>query len=189
MHVTAPGKHRRDGIRAHRCAVTRRHIRRHQGIPVTSPARTLLDIAPSLTEKQLSRAINDAIIGGCLRPRDLQSTPLERYVGELSRSPLEDDFRPWLVKYNLPEPRYNVKIDGYEADVYYPHERLIVELDGWNFHRTKKAFEDDRNRDAHMLANRIATIRITKERLETRPSREAERLRTILNSRATLTDL
>jgi hypothetical protein len=147
------------------------------------------DIAPDLPEKQLIRAINDAIIDGCLRPRDLEGTALERYVGQLSRSPLEDDFRPWLVKYDLPEPQYNVKIDGYEADVYYPRERLIVELDGWTFHRTKKAFEDDRNRDAHMLANGIATIRITKERLERGPGREAERLRAILDSRGTLTDL
>ncbi len=189
IHVTAPTLHRRRGIKAHRCAITRREVRRHQGIPVTSPARALLDIAPDLPDKQLIRAINDAIIAGCLRPRELEGTRLEPHVGELSRSPLEDDFRPWLKRYHLPEPSYNVKLGPYEADVFYRAQRLIVELDGWRYHGTRKAFEDDRERDAYMLAHQIATIRITKRRLLGAPAREAERLRAILDSRETLTGL
>jgi hypothetical protein len=191
IHVIAPGRHHRRGIRAHRCALNPREVRRHLGIPVTSPARTLLDIRRGLSERQLIRAINDALISDeCrLRASHLYGTPLERCVGELSRSPLEDDFRPWLKRHGLPEPLYNVKLNGYEADVYYPRERVIIELDGWPFHRTKKAFEDDRERDAHMLAAGIVTVRITRERLTNAPAREAKRLRRILDSRGTLTDL
>ena len=111
IHVIAPSYHRRRGIKVHRSTtLTRRDIRRHNGIPVTSPARTLLDIAPSLPERQLIRAINDAMISKCLRARDLEGTRLHRFVGELSRSPLEDDFRPWRKRYNVPEPLYNAKI-------------------------------------------------------------------------------
>jgi hypothetical protein len=189
IHVIAPGKHRRRGIKTHRCALTRREIRTCYRIRVTSPARTLLDIAATLPEKQLIRAINDALISECLRASHLLGTRLERYVGDISRSPLEDDFRPWLKRYGLPEPRYNVKLNGYEVDVYYPRQRLIVELDGWKFHGTRKAFENDRERDAHMLAAGIQTIRITRRRLEHAPAKEAQRLQAILNSRETLTDL
>jgi hypothetical protein len=189
VHVIAPTCHRRRGIKAHRCALTRREVRKRNGVRVTSPARTLLDIAPSLTEKQLTRAINDAVISECLRPGHLAGTRLEQFVDELSRSPLEDDFRPWLKRFGLPRPSYNVKLHGYELDVYYPRQRLIVELDGWPFHRTKKAFENDRERDATMLLNGISTIRITRTRLERAPAKEAERLRTILNSSRTLTAL
>jgi hypothetical protein len=189
IHVTAPTCHRRDGINAHRCALTRREVRRHQGIRVTSPARTLLDIRRSLPENQLIRAINDALISECLRASHLNGTALEGFVGDISRSPLEDDFRPWLKRYGLPEPQYNVKLGPYEADVYYPRQRVIIELDGWHFHRTKAAFENDRERDAYMLARGIVTVRITRERLRRAPAKEAARLITILNSRGTLTDL
>jgi very-short-patch-repair endonuclease len=189
MHVTAPGRHHRRGIRAHRCQLTRREVRTHLGIRATSPARTLLDIAPTLTHRQLVRAINDAQISKCLRARDLEGTRLHRFVGELSRSPFEDHFRPWRKRYNVPEPQYNVPIGPYEADIYYVVERVIVELDGWDFHRTKAAFENDRERDAYMLARGIVTVRITRARFEHAPAREAARLIQILNSRRTLTDL
>ena len=160
----------------------------HWGIPVTKPARTLVDIRRTLPAKQLKRAINDALISNHLRDGDLIGTPLEGYVEELSRSPLEDDYRPWARRYGVPEAEYNVQLGKYEADMYFRAERLIVELDGWPFHRTRKAFEDDRERDAYMLAHQIATVRITRERLEGAPAREAERLIAILESRRTLTD-
>ncbi len=179
----ARASHRRRGIKAHRCNLERREWTRHRGIPVTKPARTLLDIRRSLPETQLKRAINDALISKCLRERDLNGTVLEGFAGELSRSPLEDDYRPWGKRYNVPAAAYNVRIGPYEADVYYRAERLIVELDGWGFHRTKKAFEDDRERDAYMLARGIATVRLTRERMTNAPADEAARLIAILQSR------
>jgi hypothetical protein len=188
IEVIAPGKHSRPGIEAHRCAIERRAVTRHWGIPVTKPARTLVDIRHTLPEKQLKRAINDALISNHLRDGDLAGTPLERYVEELSRSPLEDDWRPWRKRHNVPEPEYNVMVGPYEVDIYYRAERVIVELDGWAFHRTKKAFEDDRERDTYMLEHDIVTVRVTHERLKGAPAREAKRLIAILDSRRTLTD-
>lgn len=185
IHVTAPTCHRRRGMKVHRCALTPREVTRHWGIRVTTPARTLLDIAGDLAEKQLIRAINDALISGYLRAAHLAGSRLERYVGEISRSPLEDDFRPWLKRYHLPEPEYNVKVNGREVDVYYPRQRLIVELDGWAVHSTKAAFEDDRERDVSMLVVGIATVRITRDRFKRAPAKEAKRLRAILESRST----
>jgi hypothetical protein len=183
IHVIAISYHRRRGIKVHRCALTRQEVRRHLQVPVTSPARTLLDIRRALTQKQLIRAVGDALISGCLRESQLAGTPLYVLVDEISRSALEDDFKPWLRRFNLPEPLYNVKLFGREVDAYYPAERLIVELDGWAFHRTKIAFENDRDRDATMLAAGIATVRITRDRLRHAPAREAERFRAILDAR------
>lgn len=189
IEVTDATAHRRRGIKAHRNAITRRETTRHRGILVTKPARTLNDIAPSLTEKQLIRAINDAILSNYLREADLEGTPLEGLVTGKSRSPLEDDFRPWLKRFHLPEPQYNVRVNGREVDVYYPEARLIVELDGFATHKTRFAFEDDRERDAHNLVNGLSTIRITRDRLTRAPAKEAERLTAILTARRiTLTD-
>ncbi|HEY1567083.1 MAG TPA: DUF559 domain-containing protein, partial [Solirubrobacteraceae bacterium] len=73
------------------------------------------------------------------------------------------------------------------VDAYFPEHNLIVELDGWDFHKDRRAFEDDRERDAHQLAHGIRTLRMTKERLQANPDHEAARLQTILdqaNSRA-----
>jgi hypothetical protein len=183
IHVIAATDHCRRGIKCHRSVLDRREWTTHCGIRVTTAAKTLLDIRRSLTDKQLIRAIGDALISNYLYESQLVGTPLERYVDEVSRSPLEDDFKPWLRRFNLPEPLYNVTLFGREVDVYYPEERLIVELDGWKYHRTKIAFENDRDRDAMMLAAGIATVRITRDRLRHAPAREAERFRAILDAR------
>lgn len=73
---------------------------------------------------------------------------------------------------------------GYLVDALFPAEKLIVELDGWAFHRGRIAFETDRERDAETLAHGFATVRVTSVRIEQAPAREAERLGAILMQRA-----
>lgn len=65
-------------------------------------------------------------------------------------------------------------------DAYFPGEELIVELDGWPYHKDRATFESDRDRDATMLMHGIPTVRITYDRLEADPDREAARLHSIL---------
>lgn len=72
---------------------------------------------------------------------------------------------------------------GYEVDAFFAAEGVIVELDGWEFHRDRQAFEDDRVRDADMLAAGLVTVRITWERYTRTPDSEARRLKTILAAR------
>lgn len=74
-------------------------------------------------------------------------------------------------------------MSGREVDAYFPGERLIVELDGWSTHKSRAAFESDRDRDAHMLSDGIATVRITRDRLRNTPAKEAARLEAILRAR------
>jgi very-short-patch-repair endonuclease len=100
-----------------------------------------------------------------------------------TRSEFEDAFVPFCERFGLPEPQLNTTVAGYEVDAYFKQERLIVELDGWDFHNDRKAFEDDRDRDATMLALGIATVRITWERLKGEPEKEAVRLLRIIEMR------
>jgi uncharacterized protein DUF559/transcriptional regulator with AbiEi antitoxin domain of type IV toxin-antitoxin system len=189
---------RRPGIRIHRAAVDRRDVRRHLGIRVTSPARTILDIAPRLTDKALTRAVNDLRIARRLTLEHLAElvARLPRHPGaslvrpllEIPRGPtrseLEDAFIAFAERFGLPTPEINVRIAGYEVDVLFREQRVIVELDGYEFHGTRQAFERDRERDTAMLAAGLITVRITWERLTRSPKKEAERLSAILAARS-----
>jgi very-short-patch-repair endonuclease len=72
-------------------------------------------------------------------------------------------------------------LHGYVVDALFVAERVIVELDSKEFHMDPIAYETDRERDAEMLAHGFVTVRVTWERLEQRPRREAQRLQTILD--------
>jgi hypothetical protein len=100
-----------------------------------------------------------------------------------TRSEFEDVFLPFCHRFGLPTPKLNTTVAGYEVDAYFGDERLIVELDSWEFHKDRSAFEGDRERDAATLALGIATVRITWERLIGEPEREAARLHKILELR------
>ena len=108
-------------------------------------------------------------------PRELAETP--------TRSEFEREFLRFVKRYGLPIPRVNHRIAGHEADIVFERERVIVELDGYDTHGTRRSFESDRERDAATLAAGYVTIRITWERLKFTPQREAERLHRILENR------
>jgi very-short-patch-repair endonuclease len=196
--VTVAGDRRPTGIRTHRpVGLLQRDVRRCQGIRVTSPARTLLDTAPELAPRSLTRAVNDGRRSGLITLEALADVvsrfplhpgaPLLRpHAGGRhgpTRSHLEDVFLKFCKRFKLPTPKVNTIVAGYEVDAYFEAERLIVELDSWGFHSDRHNFEDDRERDATMLALGIVTIRITWRRLEDEPAREAERLHAILEQR------
>jgi hypothetical protein len=100
-----------------------------------------------------------------------------------TRSAFEDDFLAFVARYGLPTPQINVHVNGREVDAYFPEHNLIVELDGWDYHKDREAFESDRERDAENLRHGLKTLRITKERMTQTPDREAARLQEILERR------
>jgi very-short-patch-repair endonuclease len=185
---------RRPGIKIHRATITRKDVRRRHGIRVTSPARTVLDVAPRLTDKALARAINNLRLERFLRIPDLAEVTarLPRHPGACrvrgftdnptgpTRSEFEDAFAAFTDAHGLPRPEFNTRVAGYEVDALFAAQKVIVELDGWDFHQSKQAFERDRERDATTLAAGHRTVRITWERLQNEGGREAERLRRIL---------
>jgi very-short-patch-repair endonuclease len=196
FEVTTPSTRRPRNIRTHRAKLARPDITRQAGIQVTSPARTLLDMAPRLTDKQLTRAVND-LRRRCMHlheladvisrfPRHPGAKKLRRFIVNPTgptRSEFEDAFLAFAERFGLPRPRVNEPIGRYIADALFVEERLIVELDGWPFHSSKDSFESDRERDAEMLARGYATVRITWARLLGTPKREADRLLAILRAR------
>jgi very-short-patch-repair endonuclease len=105
------------------------------------------------------------------------------YVDAPTNSPLEDDFLEFARRYGLPKPVTNTYLLGFEIDVLYPRERLIVEIDSARFHLDRDSFEDDRKRDVVMLAAGFATVRITDERMKHDAEQEARRLLAILAAR------
>jgi hypothetical protein len=192
--VTTPTKRRRPGIRTHRSAtLTRADVTRHYGIPVTSLARTLLDLADVLPDKALTRAVNEARL---LRPSVTTelATLLTRSPGRATarlrpilehgptRSPLEDEFLRFVKRHGLPVPEVNQVVAGHEVDILWRAHKLVVELDGRLHHEHR--FEEDRDRDADLLNAGFPVLRITRRRLRGEPEREADRLRATLAARA-----
>ena len=196
--VTVPRDVRITGIRTHRIKkLARSDIRWTLGTHVTSPALAILDSAKTLDVKTRARAVNDARNRGLIRLDTLADT-LARFPHHPGRglilpfvergsgptdSEFEDDLLPFCVRYGLPLPETNVYVAGHRVDALFRAERVIIECDGWIFHRSRAAFEDDRERDADTLEADHVTVRLTKRRLRGEPDREAERLHNILTAR------
>ncbi len=198
LEVTVAADRRPGGITVHRpAALTRRDVRVQLGIRVTSPARTVLDCAPGLGDKQLTRTVNDARLARHLQLSELAELlarcPNHRGAGRLrpfvttqrgpTRSELEDAFLAFCKRFELPRPLVNPVVAGYEVDALFAREKLIVELDGFDFHADRAAFERDRERDADTSMVGFQTVRITWTRLMQAPAKEAARLHAILRVR------
>ncbi|HWE11992.1 MAG TPA: DUF559 domain-containing protein, partial [Solirubrobacteraceae bacterium] len=93
------------------------------------------------------------------------------------------DFIAFCRRHKLPRPQVNVCVAGHTVDALFQAQRLIVELDGWEFHNDRDAFETDRARDADTLHAGYRTLRITWDRLHGHADAEAKRLSEILRKR------
>jgi hypothetical protein len=190
--VTCALEKRRPAIRTHRTqTLITKDVRRHRNIRVTSPSRTVLDIEGRLTDAQLARAVNELRLADHMGATELERLlTASRRVKALvdpdqspTRSPLEDFFLAFCTKYGLPVPRLNVSLFGHEVDALFEEERLIVEIDGWRFHKDHQSFEADRERDATAIEYGFGTFRVTQTRLTRNPEREAKRLKRALARR------
>lgn len=197
LEVTVTRDRNRPNIQVHRSGTLGpRDVRRHLGIRVTSPARTVLDLAPGLTASTLQRTVNDARLSGYLKLGELDELvkrlphhPGARAIRQLlsvpaapTRSGFEDEFVEFTRRFGLPMPEINVRVAGYEVDALFRAEGVIVELDGYQYHADQRSFERDRERDAVTLASGCVTVRVTWARLTTTAEREATRLQRILRA-------
>jgi hypothetical protein len=172
VHVTAGRAGARPGIVVHRSRdLSTADVARHRGIPVTTPARTLRDLAGILPEAALRRAVNEAQVRRLVRADELEQRPPGRRALVVSsadgatRSALEDRFLAFLAGHGLPPPQVNARVEGLEVDFFWPRHGLVVELDGFAFHHTRLAFETDRRRDAALQAAGLRVVRVTDRRL------------------------
>jgi very-short-patch-repair endonuclease len=170
------------GIKTHRPrSLPRTDVTRQLGVPVTRPERTIREIERRLTRKQFRRIVKDARLERRLDDRAV--TRLLGYPAEPTRSEFEEAFRRFCRRFGLPLAETLVILHGFEVDALFAAERLVVELDGWEFHADRVAFVSDRERDAELLGFGYETVRITWDRLHETPEREAARLHRILARR------
>jgi very-short-patch-repair endonuclease len=167
-------KHRPEGVVVHRRRVLTRHDRRARDrIPVTSPIRTLADLAAHLTDVELETAVNEAVmrdlvdlerlrerlddVHGAGRLRRL----LDRRVFRLTDSELERRFLRLVQSIRLPMPQTRTQVNGFRVDFFWPELGLIVETDGLRYHRTPAQQARDRRRDQVQTAAGLTTLRFT----------------------------
>jgi very-short-patch-repair endonuclease len=193
-----------------------RHIDRHvsalppdertvkDGIPVTTAARTILDLAatePLDVVKRLLREMEYRELWGSLSLWDL----VERYPGRRGirkvkaalegikdepsgerRSPLEERFAPFLREHHLPLPRFNDPIavgeKTFQVDCHWPTLRQIVELDGWQGHKSRSAFREDRARDRILTVAGYTITHLTWNQLDDEAEAIASHLRVLLEA-------
>ncbi len=165
IHVTVPGdpgRSRRRGLRVHRSTtLTPDDTTRHRSIPITTPVRTMIDLATILMGRPLEHALDlgeqrglvdfaelhEAIAAHPTRPGSPSlRAQLSRYTAgfTVTRGELEERFLALCERHCLPRPNVNTRIDRFEVDFVWRDARLIVEVDGYAYHRSPSAFEDDR---------------------------------------------
>jgi very-short-patch-repair endonuclease len=174
----------RPGIRLHRARRLQRiDVRRCQRMPVTAPARTLVDLAEVLPLRDLERAVEEARIRRLVRPRQLldvlERSPGRRGAGvlrglletkpEFTRSQAETRLLALLRAAGIPPTAVNSRVGHYEVDFLWRPERLVVEVDGYAYHSTRAAFERDRLRDANLQAAGHRVTRVTWRQLVSTP--------------------
>lgn len=189
IDITVPGTSRRSrkGIRVHRARrLDPEDVAVLDGVPVTTVTRTLFDLAGALTRIRLRRAVEQADRSGQLDPdglwRLIDREPARRGTAALrailadytepplTRSELERRFLELAEAAELPKPQVNVKVAGFEVDIFWPEWRLVVELDGRAVHSVPRAFEQDRIRDARLQRARCRVLRVTVRRLAASPT-------------------
>ena len=185
IHVTLLNANRRSrpGLTIHHHELPANEIRRRHGLRLTSPRRTLRDLATS-SPNELERAYNEALVLNLVTHQELRvlaarTRALRDLIEDnpgMTRSRMERDLRALIKQAGLPAPQSNVKVAGHEVDMYWPAHRLVVEFDGWSTHSSRTRFESDRLKDAELQLAGERVIRVTGRQLERRPHELVARL-------------
>jgi very-short-patch-repair endonuclease len=175
IHVSIPLCRRssHEGIVVHRRAEL--NATRHEGIPVTTPIDTLIDLAATLNESNLEAAVNEAdkldlvhadalrkAVEGIRRPG---AGALHRLLGEHAFTATDSELERMLLRIarraGLPKPQTGVVVNGFKVDFYWPEYKLVVETDGLRYHRTPAQQAKDRLRDQVHIAAGLIPLRFT----------------------------
>jgi very-short-patch-repair endonuclease len=160
-------------------ALDHRDIRSLHGLPLTAPARTLLDLAAT-GYRDLDRAFGDAHAQRLVTAREIEDL-LERAGTRALRSLVSDNasgftrseaeriLRSTLRAAKVQMPRFNARVAGYEVDAVWPEQRLVVEVDGYAYHGHRAQFERDRRKDLALTAAGYRVIRVSWRQLTQEP--------------------
>jgi very-short-patch-repair endonuclease len=195
VDVTVPrssGRSRRGAMIVHRSPLGTHEVTRKEGIPVTTPTRTMLDLAAVVSRRELERAMDEAAylrldLGG-LEPRRGRrgGAAISRVLAEhragatRTRSELEERVLALCRRAALHAPEVNAKVEGFTVDFAWRAQQLILETDGWQAHGTRAAFERDRRRDADLTIAGWRVLRVTWARVTREPQAVAAQLSALL---------
>jgi very-short-patch-repair endonuclease len=198
IDVTTPrSRHGQRGIKVHRVRALDPEDRAMAGgIPVTSLARLLLDLAEAVTLRQLKRAFEEAEKRRLLDLNAIErlldrspgrhgAKPLRQVIAEyveppITQAELERLFIELCDLFGIPRPQTNVIVAGRVVDGVWHEQRVVIELDSRTHHMTTAAFEEDRRRDADLMLAGYRVLRITWRRLVDEPAAVAEIVRRLL---------
>lgn len=182
ISIPSGRRSRQRGIRVHRrTEAVLADFASHEGIPATSPTRTLIDLATRLRPMQLERAVNEADKLDRVRA-DVLHASLDGYRGQpgvaplrrllapstfrLSDSELEQHMRRLAHSSGLPVPETKVWVNGYEVDFFWPELGIVVEADGLRYHRTASQQRRGLERDQTHLAAGMWPLRFSHWQIE-----------------------
>jgi very-short-patch-repair endonuclease len=184
------------GVRLHRRGGLRPDdVTAHDGIPVTTPIQTLIDLAGEMDDRRLERAVNEADRLELVDPetllRALDSFPSRRGVARLrallagrvfrlTDSELERRFLRLVRGAKLPVPETGTRLNGFAVDFYWPRFGLVVETDGLRYHRTPAQQARDRERDQAHTAAGLTQLRFTHAQVFREPVRVGRTLRAVV---------
>jgi hypothetical protein len=186
MEVTVARNARsHSGIRVHRALQL--DMGTCDGVPVTSPARTLLDISRTASARELEAAVNEALVQDLVRPDQIQRSPRIRRLLELQAGPgvtrleAEKRLHELIRAAKLPPGLANARVAGWEVDRYWPEKGVAIEVDSFKFHgKTPRAFRNDRAKEEDIERARIRLIRVTWWQITEEPLALAARLARLL---------
>jgi very-short-patch-repair endonuclease len=176
---------RRPKLEIHRARVETRHIRHRHRLALTSPPRTVLDFAATLDQAGLESLVAEAHYRGLAREPELRAQ-LARYPHrpgaralrrtldlsggpQRTRSPAERELLALLRRAGITGFQCNTRIAGYEVDILWREHDLAVEVDGYDAHSGRIAFERDRLKAATLNANGIAVMPVTGRQIREDP--------------------
>ena len=195
--VGAPAERRIEGIRTRRWRRGTVDVTRRRGIPVTTVAQTLVDLAAALDADDLARACHEAEVRYGTTPAQLEAVlarwPQSPGAGNLRRifcgdvrvtlSKLEARFLARLREAGLPLPETNRRADKHWVDCRWPEQRLTVELDSYRYHHSRYAWEEDRRREREARARGDEFRRYTYRDVFEEPTAMDRDLRALISSR------
>lgn len=187
VSVRGSGRRQREGICVHRTtALDKIDVRRRNLIPITSPERTILDVAEDcgsgaaehvLNEARLKRLVLRSHMIALYRRspgrrgwRVLRPLLREDATDDFSRQAAEKALNRLVRSAGLPRPRRNVRVHGFELDFYWPDLRLNVEVDGYQWHSARQSNNSDRDRDTLLAASGIQVVRFSRDQLRFEPN-------------------
>jgi very-short-patch-repair endonuclease len=178
------GRRRRGGIRVHRSpSLQPAAVTCHRGIPVTTPARTVSDLRRAAVRSDGRGAVSPKALRRAIRQAAVLGLPLgPDAASDRTRSDLERLFLKMCRTHDLPAPEVNVRIGAMLVDFLWRDRRLVVETDGYRYHRGRVAFEDDRARDLELRALGYEVLRLSERQVADEPGRVVPVLRAALEA-------